>query len=143
MVGATSSVGQFFDLGKKYGWWDDSLSLYDQWFEDSILLRVMSDMDRFMCELETDYEDVVSNGFLPTASGKGGADIQAEKYVVTEINTTTLEEKTFKRYKITYNVKPNDLVTVPSKWWHRAANNGNADFVFINFFEGKLPKSRK
>jgi oxalate decarboxylase/phosphoglucose isomerase-like protein (cupin superfamily) len=45
--------------------------------------------------------------------------------------------------KIIYNVKPDDLVTVPSGWWHRAANNSNAEFIFINFFEGKLPKSRK
>ena len=48
-----------------------------------------------------------------------------------------------KKKKIVYNVKPNDLVTVPSGYWHRAANNSNKELVFINFFEGKLPKSRK
>ena len=48
-----------------------------------------------------------------------------------------------KKKKIIYNVKPNDLVTIPSGYWHRAANNSNKELVFINFFEGKLPKSRK
>jgi len=48
-----------------------------------------------------------------------------------------------KKKRIVYSVKPGDLVTVPSGWWHRAANNSNKDFVFVNFFEGKLPKSRK
>lgn len=104
LIGRTSAVGDFIDLGKTYGWWDDSFLIYDKWMEDNDWLRAISDMDRYICELETDYDDLLDEGFLPTPAGKGGADIQAEKFIVTEINTTTLNETTFKRYKVTFNV---------------------------------------
>ena len=49
----------------------------------------------------------------------------------------------FKNKKYAFNVKPHDLLTVPRGYWHRMINTGNREFVFINIFSGKLPKSRK
>jgi oxalate decarboxylase/phosphoglucose isomerase-like protein (cupin superfamily) len=48
-----------------------------------------------------------------------------------------------KNKKYTFNVKPHDLLTVPRGYWHRMINAGKDEFVFINVFSGKLPKSRK
>ncbi len=42
-----------------------------------------------------------------------------------------------------FNVKQHDLITVPRGYWHRLINTGKSEFVFIDIFSGKLPKSRK
>lgn len=48
-----------------------------------------------------------------------------------------------KKKKYVFKVKPNDLIIVPGGYWHRVINTGNKKMVFLNFFEGKLPFSRK
>lgn len=42
-----------------------------------------------------------------------------------------------------FSVKPHDLITVPRGYWHRVINTGKKKLVFIDVFEGKVPKSRQ
>ncbi len=107
-----AAVGNFMELGYTYGWWDYSSDFlwYENWFEDSVLLQVISDPARYICELETDYADFLDEGFLPTSSGTTGADIQAERLTFTTLNLTTGEEnETFYRYKVFFNINGNNL----------------------------------
>jgi len=106
-LGMAGNVGQFIDLGRNYGWWktDESFMLYETLFEKSVLLRQILEPERTICELNSAYSDLLTEGFLPTSDGKSGADIQAERYKVTEINTKTgKEEKSSYRYKVTFDV---------------------------------------
>ena len=48
-----------------------------------------------------------------------------------------------KKKKHIFKVKPNDLIIVPGGYWHRVINTGKKKMTFLNFFEGKLPFSRK
>ena len=45
--------------------------------------------------------------------------------------------------KYNFAVKPHDLVSVPRGYWHRVVNTSKQELVFIDIFEGKLPKSRQ
>ena len=105
-LGAAGTVGTFVNLGKSYGWWelDDSFLWYQSMFENSVLLRAMSEPERLICEQSVDYDDLLNEGFLPTTLGYAGADIQAERIKQTIISTTTLEEKEIQYYKVTFNV---------------------------------------
>lgn len=49
----------------------------------------------------------------------------------------------FGKKQYVFNVKQHDLLTVPRGYWHRLINIGKSEFVFIDIFSGKLPKSRK
>ena len=101
------TVGNFIELGRNYGWWktDDSFLIYQKWFEDNVWLRKLVEFpDNYFCSIETAYSDLTTQGFLPTPEGKSGADIQGERYLVTEINTTTMQKTSFYRYKITFDV---------------------------------------
>ncbi|MCD6092690.1 MAG: cupin domain-containing protein [Candidatus Aenigmarchaeota archaeon] len=48
-----------------------------------------------------------------------------------------------KNEKYEFDVKPEDIITVPKRFWHRVVNTGTEDLVFINIFTGDtMPKSR-
>lgn len=112
-----AQVGGFINLGKTYGWWKtdkDFLGL-EKLFEDVVLLRAVTEPERMICEeMNTAYNDLAKEGFLPTASGQSGADIQATRYEVTEINITTGNvSETFQRYKVTYHVNAQAILKKP------------------------------
>lgn len=49
----------------------------------------------------------------------------------------------FGKKKYNFSVSPHDLVSVPRGYWHRVINTGKQELVFIDVFEGKVPKSRQ
>ncbi len=49
----------------------------------------------------------------------------------------------FGKKKYSFAVRKHDLVTVPRGYWHRVINTGRQKLVFIDVFEGSLPKSRQ
>jgi hypothetical protein len=106
---AGSTINTFLQLGNQYKWWKgiDDMKWYDKWFEDNVLIRQIRQPERIICEAETDYSDLLDEGFMPTMGGQWGADIQAERYSVTEMNMTNqnnITNYTYYRYKVTYNV---------------------------------------
>lgn len=102
-----AQVGNFIDLANSYGWWktDESFKLFDSWFEKNIWLKPITAAEMMLCEMQTDYSDLLDEGFLPTPSGAAGADIQAERYYFEEYNITTGNKSAgYYRYKVTFMV---------------------------------------
>ncbi len=135
---AADQIGQFFDMAKAYGWWkvDDNFLMFNKWFEDNIWFKQVTDPERYLCEIDTAYEDLVKDGFLPTSSGEAGADIQATRFLVTEINTTTLNQTSFYRYKVTYTVNGPAIVKKVSAYDMQGKPLEKREFSIVVLLDG-------
>ncbi|MEM4336928.1 MAG: hypothetical protein QXG86_02905 [Candidatus Woesearchaeota archaeon] len=82
------------------------------WFENSILGRALTLDEQLICRTHNNFDEAVKKGFLPTETGRAGADIQAYRsvyYNVTNLTSGIETMEAHKLYKVTFNVDASAL----------------------------------